>query len=60
MECGVIATFTNNKKLNPFWVTGFVDGDGSFTTILSREYKRITLSFEINLHSKDVAILYKK
>lgn len=59
MGCGVIATFTNKEKLNPYWVTGFVDGDASFTTILSREFQRITLSFEISLHSKDVAILYR-
>jgi len=59
MECSLVATFTNKKKLNPFWATGFSDGDSSFTTILSRDFKRLTLSFEISLHSKDVAILYK-
>lgn len=59
MSCGILATFTNKHKLNPFWVSGFVDGDGSFTTVLSREFQKITLSFEISLHSKDVAILYR-
>jgi hypothetical protein len=59
MESSLVATFTNKTKLNPFWVTGLSDGESTFTTILSREFKRITLSFEISLHSKDVAILYR-
>lgn len=45
MGCSLVATFTNKTKLNPFWVSGFSDGDSSFTTILSKDFKRLTLSF---------------
>ena len=53
----------SEKPLNPNWVTGFTDAEGSF---ISSVYKRkgakgytVRPLFEIGLHSKDVAILYK-
>ena len=53
---------TENIKLNPSWVTGFTDAEGCFSVILtqlSNSKWRIIVSFEINLHIKDIAILYK-
>jgi hypothetical protein len=48
--------------LNPLWVIGFTDAEGCFTVIISKlpsqKYK-VTASFEINLHTKDLSILYK-
>ena len=49
-------------ELNPFWLTGFVDGEGCFYVGIKKSKKvsigwRITLSFTINLHERDIAIL---
>lgn len=49
-------------KLNPNWVTGFVDAEGCFSIIIevSNPLKwKVRTSFEINLHEKDKEILYK-
>jgi hypothetical protein len=46
-----------NKNLNPSWVTGFTDAEGFFSVILSKRSNlkwRIMVSFEINLHVKDI------
>jgi len=49
-------------KLDPNWVTGFVDAEGCFSIIIeipdSLRWK-VRVSFEINLHEKDKDILYK-
>ena len=49
-------------KLNPFWITGFTDGEGSFITSIQRSTKlrigwEVKISFSITLHKKDRAIL---
>lgn len=53
---------TNRDKLDPNWVTGFVDAEGCFSIIIeipnSLKWK-VRTSFEINLHEKDKDILYK-
>lgn len=49
-------------NLSPWWITGFCDAEGCFSVIISRRSTlkwRVTVSFEINLHINDVAILYK-
>lgn len=49
-------------KLDPNWVTGFVDAEGCFSIIIevSSPLKwKVRTSFEINLHEKDKEILYK-
>lgn len=49
-------------KLDPNWVTGFVDAEGCFFIIIevSNPLKwKVRTSFEINLHEKDKEILYK-
>ena len=49
-------------KLDPNWVTGFVDAEGCFSIIIevSSPLKwKVKTSFEINLHEKDKEILYK-
>lgn len=48
-------------KLNPYWVSGFSDAEGCFSVIISQRPNlswRVQVSFEINLHTKDIAILY--
>jgi hypothetical protein len=47
-------------NLNPFWLTGFTDAEGCFSVILTKRSNlswRVMVSFEINLHIKDIAIL---
>ncbi|KAF2647138.1 homing endonuclease [Lophiostoma macrostomum CBS 122681] len=54
--------FFEQYKLDPNWVTGFVDAEGCFSVIIeiSQIFKRKErISFEINLHEKDKDILYK-
>jgi len=49
-------------KLDPNWVTGFVDAEGCFSIIIEipKTLKwKVRTSFEINLHEKDQDILYK-
>ena len=68
-----LITGLNNKKnldikkelvpknhLTPNWITGFTDAEGCFSVILTKRPTlkwRIIVSFEINLHSKDILIL---
>lgn len=49
------------SKLDPNWISGFTDAEGCFSVIISKKsaFKwRVTVSFEINLHTKDIAILH--
>lgn len=48
-------------QLNPFWVTGFCDAEGCFSISISQRRNlnwRVIASFDVNLHIKDVEILY--
>jgi hypothetical protein len=52
----------NTPKLNPWFVTGFTDGDGSFLINVRPKPNRVTgygveLVFRVNLHSRDRALL---
>ena len=57
------STKVNHPSLDPNWVTGFTDAEGSFGVYISQKkgtkYWSIVPSFEIGLHSKDLATLYK-
>lgn len=55
---------TLESKLDPFYVTGFTDGEGSFmlTILRDKKYKtgwRVSCKFSISLHKKDLALLDK-
>lgn len=50
------------SKLNPWWVTGFCDGESSFSILIrkSKTHKlgwSVELCFQIDIHRKDIAIL---
>ena len=54
----------NNKKfkLNPYWVTDFIDAEGCFFIRLTKnkQYKvgwRVQRCFQIKLHSRDMDLL---
>ena len=52
----------NNNNLNPYFITGFVDGEGSFSLILAKDKKYklgwlVYPVFQISLHLKDKAVL---
>jgi LAGLIDADG endonuclease len=53
-----------NVQLNPFWITGFVDAEGSFTVVFDKIKKRtlgwrVQPRFQIGLHVRDLALLLK-
>jgi len=53
-----------NFKLYPWWVTGFVDGEGSFHVLVRKnKYSnhgwRVEQRFTLVLHKKDEALLQK-
>ena len=55
-------TVNNNSKIDPNWISGFVDAEGCFSVIIeipNINKWRVKTSFEINLHIKDVDILYQ-
>jgi len=57
-----ISSQKETVEINPNWITGFVDAEGCFSVIieiLDNNKWRVKSSFEINLHIKDVDILYK-
>lgn len=54
--------YSTSKKLNPFFVTGFVDAEGSFMISVIRysTYKggwAVKPEFVVGLHKKDLALL---
>ena len=58
----VICTDREISKLDPNWVTGFVDGEGCFTVsiVKNKNFKvgwRVKPSFTIVLHERDQAVL---
>lgn len=58
---GVNFMHTSSFKLDPNWITGFTDAEGCFTIIISKRPSgdwRVKASFEINLHTKDIKVLY--
>lgn len=56
----------SRKGLEPNWVTGLVDAEGSFMVFIKLNtnnslnlIRQIQLSFEISVHIKDIELLYK-
>lgn len=52
-----------NVNLNPYWVTGFTDAEGTFTIVIDKEKRtlcwRIQSKFQICLHVRDLPLLLK-
>lgn len=54
----------SNYSLNPWFITGFVDGEGSFIILINKNSRlktgwEVKLKFSITVHQKDKAILEK-
>lgn len=54
--------YEGSVKLNPYYVTGFVDGEGSFIVTINphtryRTGYRVKATFAIGLHKRDLALL---
>ena len=52
----------NSYYLHPYYITGFADGEGCFTTSIFKDSRRLTgwqvkPVFKINLHKRDLKIL---
>lgn len=61
---GIFFSTKNNKKtqLDPNWITGFSDAEGCFSIIITKRSTlswRVIVSFEMNLHRKDIDVLYQ-
>jgi hypothetical protein len=59
-----LTTSTQNLYLDPWFITGLIDGEGSFMVkiVKNKELKvgwRILLNFQISLHGKDIVLLEK-
>ena len=58
--CLTVPTCTASEIVHPFWVTGFSDGDSTFTVKFNKRQNstwQIIPVFSIGLHMKDKAIL---
>jgi len=63
-DCGAYSVSVAHNYLNPFFVTGFCDGEACFLITLRKNSKykigwRVETAFQINLHKKDKALLEK-
>ena len=58
----LVRYYSTVKPLHPWWVTGFIDGEGCFhiSVTQNKDFKlgwRVQLLFEIHLNEKDLALL---
>ena len=48
----------SDKPLNPYWVSGFSEGDSSFFVHITKT-NRVMVVYQIELHSRELPLLYK-
>ena len=58
------STFNSPTKLNPWFITGFTDAEGTFTIMMDKNNKRtlgwrVQAKFQIGLHVRDLVLLLK-
>ena len=58
----IIAPINSNNRLSPFWVTGFSDGESSFSLKVGKDDNRINKikispSFSIEVNARDITVL---
>lgn len=57
-----LSDFQNTPKLNPWFVTGLIDAEGSFTVLVIKDSNRkigwrIECKFQLGLHDRDLPLL---
>jgi hypothetical protein len=58
------STLQSNIQLNPYWITGFTDAEGTFTIVMDKVNNRklgwrIQARFQKSLHIRDLPLLFK-
>lgn len=49
----------SNLKLNPFWITGFIEGEGSFYINTHKDTNKMRPVFSIGLNQRDKFLLQR-
>lgn len=49
----------SNVKLNPFWVTGFIEGEGSFHINTNKNTHKMRPVFSMGLNQRDKPLLVR-
>lgn len=44
--------------LNPYWVSGFTEGDGCFSAHVSKNKNQVRLFYQIILHERETSLIY--
>lgn len=52
----------SDSRLNPWFITGLIDAEGTFTIMIDKNQKRkqgwrVQAKFQIGLHERDVSLL---
>jgi hypothetical protein len=54
--------YKNNSLIDPWWITGFTDAEGSFQIVIREDTRqkinwRVSPAFQIKLHIKDICYI---
>ena len=49
----------DNNKLNPYWISGFIDGVGSFFITINNKNNHVSAWLSIGLSAREKLLLYK-
>ena len=63
-QLNYFSTLHSNNRLNPWFVTGLADSEGTFTIMIDPNQKRtlgwrVQAKFQIGLHKRDLDLLFK-
>jgi len=64
LNCRKFSTLNNSSYINPWFWTGLIDGEGSFSVIIDRSKThklgwRVQSKFQMDLHKRDLSLLLK-